>query len=163
MRNFEKFLTGLSKPDVDVPAFRERLGRELASVAGAPRPSGQYRLVLGLTASVATACAAMLVWFVAQPSVPTGIHDALAGVPVATAQTTDWQNPVPVEIDRAFVQDWSRRKGQSVAVRAVEAERLYGVRQLELTDGTRMLVFTELEPGGAQPVAIPAIATNKLF
>ena len=99
MRNFEKFLTGLSKPDVEVPAFRERLGRELASVAGAPRPSGQFRLVLGLTASVATACAAMLVWFVAQPSVPTGIHDALTGGPVATAQAPDWQNPVPVEID----------------------------------------------------------------
>ena len=90
-------------------------------------------------------------------------HDALTGGPVVADGSVDWQNPVPVEVDHAFVQDWARRKGQSVDVQSVESERLYGVRQLELTDGTRMLVFSELEPDGAQPTAIPAIATNNLF
>jgi hypothetical protein len=163
MRNFEQFLTGLSKPDVDVPAFRERLGRELASVAAGPRPSGRLHPAMALTASVAAACAVVTVWFVAQPSVPAAIHDALAGRPAVADGAAEWQNPVPVEADHAFVQDWAQRKGQSVDVQAVESERLYGVRQLELTDGTRMLVFTELEPDGAMPAAIPTIAANNLF
>ena len=36
MKDFEKFLTDLPKPRVDVPAFRRELGRELAEAGVAP-------------------------------------------------------------------------------------------------------------------------------
>ena len=119
MKDFEKFLTDLPKPAVEVPAFRDELRRELLS-AVPERSSPRMRLALGLTGSLAAAFAVVLVLFVAVPEIPGDIHAALAGQPepassgASVAQLLG-QAVTPVEADRAVVDTWSARQEQHVA------------------------------------------------
>ena len=69
----------------------------------------------------------------------------------------------PVEADRAFVDTWSARQEQPVGVRSMEDERVFSVRQFQLTDGKRMLVFTELGNEQAQPTVLRADATVPIY
>ena len=155
MKDFEKFLTDLPKPAVEVPAFRARLRGELLSVA--PTATGGYWRPLAVFA--ATAAALMLValgWFVIRPEVPERIHAAFSASPAPETNESELQEmlaraAMPEEDDRAFVDNWTATQPLPVEVRTMEAERLFSVRQFELTDGKRMLVFTELGNEQAKP------------
>jgi hypothetical protein len=167
MKDFEKFLTDLPKPAVEVPAFRDELRRELLS-AVPERPNPRMRLALGLTGSLAAAFAVVLVLFVAVPEIPGKIHAALGGQPEPASNDASIAQLLrevvtPVEADRAFVDTWSARQEQPVGVRSMEDERVFSVRQFQLTDGKRMLVFTELGNEQAQPTVLRADATVPIY
>jgi len=167
MKDFEKFLTELPRPDVDVPAFRAQLRRELVSVAPA-RSSPGMRLALGLTGSLAAAFALLLVLFVARPGVPEDIHAALIGpttVPIGDASVGQLLHraTAPVEADQAFVENWTARQEAPLQVRSIESERMFSVRQFELSDGKRMLVFTELGSDRPRSTLMPAVDPAQVF
>jgi hypothetical protein len=132
------------------------------------RPSFGVRLALGLTGSLAAAFAVLLVLFVARPAIPGEIHAALAGRAPAEGERPTLQQllervATPVEADQAFVESWTARQPRGVGVRSMEAERLFSVRQFELTDGKRMLVFTELEDDRVQPAVMHASTPARTF
>jgi len=175
MKDFERFLTDLRKPDVEVPAFRDQLRRELLSRPAA-RGGFALRFALAATVGLAAFLGMVLVLFVARPAIPEGIHAALTGssargltpavmaAPDAREQRGAVQRAsMPIAADRSFVEAWSAERGTAVSVRSVEAERMFTVRQFELTDGKRMLVFTELGDEGAKPAAVPATRTEHVF
>jgi len=167
MKDFEKFLTDLPKPDADVPAFRAQLRRELLSAA----PSGnspRWRGATILTGSVAAALALTLGLFVARPAIPAGIHSALSGGQQDAWSLADVRSPLqpaglPAAADRAFVDQWTAQQARPVAVRSMQDERLVSVRQFELTDGKRMLVFTELGDETAEPTIVRADSSRPVF
>ena len=156
MKDFEKLLTGLPKPAVEVPEFKRHLRRELQT-ARHPRPAFRLRLALGAAASLAAALALLVATFVARPAIPARLHVALTGDPApASIEAVLGELPIrdvleqteaSAALDRAFIEDWSAEQSQPVQVRSMEAEKVYTVRQFELTDGKRMLVFTELAEG----------------
>jgi hypothetical protein len=126
------------------------------------------RLALGLTGSLAAAFAVIVVLFVAVPGVPADIHAALVDQPASEANEASiarllTEAVTPVEADRAFVDTWSARQEQPVAVRSIENERVFSVRQFELTDGKRMLVFTQLGDEQAQPAVLRADAPVPIY
>jgi hypothetical protein len=167
MKDLERLLTDLPKPDVEVPAFRQQLRRELLSVTPA-RTSARMRFALGLSGSLAAAFALLLVLFVARPAIPDRLHTRLAGpAPIELGQPALDQllrsAARPVEADRAFVESWTAQQGRLVDVRAMEDERLFSVRQFEMTDGKRMLVFTELGNEKARPTVLRAMAPAQVY
>ena len=48
-------------------------------------------------------------------------------------------------------------------VRSMEDERIFGVRQFELTDGKRMLVFTEFGSDRPEPTRLRATSSARVF
>jgi hypothetical protein len=167
MKDLEKFLTDLPKPDVEVPAFRQQLRRELLSVAPA-RTTARMRFALGLTGSLAAAFALLLALFVARPAIPNRLHVALAGTaPVELEQPAMEQlllrAATPIEADQAFLESWTAQQGQALGVRTMEVEKLFSVRQFELTDGKRMLVFTEVGKEGTRPTLLRAMAPAQVY
>ena len=161
MKDFEKLLTDLPKPDVDVRTFKRQLRRELLS-ARVAAPGFGFRLALGAAASLAVAFGLLLTLFVASPGIPARIHEVVTGgaagageAPGTAAGASATLAAVPmreglqqtgasVELDQAFIEDWSARQDQPVRIRSMEAEKIYTVRRFELTNGKRMIVFTEL-------------------
>jgi hypothetical protein len=167
MKNFEKFLIDLPKPDVEVPAFRNELRRELLRAAP-ERTSSRMRLALGVAASLAVGFAVIAVLFVAVPGIPADIHAALVDRSASAANEASIarllaQAVPPVEADRAFVDTWTARQERPVAVRSIEGERVFSVRQFELTDGNRMLVFTQLGQEQTQPTALRSDAPVPIY
>jgi len=155
MKDFEKFLTDLPKPAVEVPVFRDRLRGELMSIAPGAAVRNWRPFAL-LAASAAVLLAVALGWFVVQPAVPERIHATFAGAPAPEWNDDELQEmltraAMPAEDDRAFVDNWTAKQPRPVGVRSMEVERLFSVRQFELTDGKRMLVFTELGKEPARP------------
>ena len=168
MKNFEKQLSALPKPDVEVPAFRARLRSSLLN----DRPARLFRApgwALAFTASTAVVFALLLLTCVINPSVPARLHAMLTG-----GETTDSPDAIPmqellrrsnagVERDHAFIEEWSAQQARPVRVRSMEAEKIYAVRQFELTDGKRMLVFTELGNEQADPTVTRADSSVRLY
>jgi len=148
-------LSGLPQPDIEVPAFKRRLRGDLLNTRPAP-PGRSPGLALGVAFSTAALLALVLVVFVLSPSVPARVHAALIDddnlqpdtrIPIQEfLRTTN----ASAELDLAFIEDWSARQARPVQVRSMEAEKIYAVRQFELTNGKRMIVFTELGPEPAE-------------
>lgn len=163
MKEFERFLSDLPKPVVDVRRFRDRLGRVLRH-AEQMRRDRRRRRVLHSTAATAVGLAAVLVLFVVKPQIPRSIHDRVLGAPARSVDLTADSPGVPVEADRAFIERWTANQEHPVEVRSIESERVFSVRQFELTDGKRMLVFSEIgdeEPN--EPAALRATAAARVF
>jgi hypothetical protein len=170
MKDFEKFLTDLPKPAVEVSAFRESLRRELLSAAPAG-PNRSWRLAATGLAAVATIFLAALALFVARPEIPIGLHATLTGSKVLSSDSLDdtrvdrllGRAGMPLEADRAFVDSWVAQQARPVAIRSMKNERLVSVRQFELTDGKRMLVFTELGGEEDKPKVVRAGSSAQFF
>jgi len=153
MKDFEKFLTDLPKPVVDVPAFRDQLRRELLSSAPTD-PSRRWRFAaIGMT-SLATAVVFALGLFIARPGIPADLNAALTGGSSAVS---------PRLADQAFVDRWAAQQASPVAIRSMSGERLLSVRQFELTDGKQMLVFTETEDDDVRPRVVRANSSAQFF
>ncbi|MCP3978289.1 MAG: hypothetical protein GY716_03015 [bacterium] len=161
MKDIEKFLTDLPKPAVDVPAFKDQLRRELRSSVAAP-VDPRWRMTAMLSGVAALLMVGVLTLFVARPAIPAGIHASLGGTSPASTQGAA-PDSLPAAADRAFVDAWSARQTQPVGVRAMEEERLVSVRQFELTDGKRMLVFTELGNDTVAPAVKRADPSATVF
>jgi hypothetical protein len=170
MKDFEKFLTDLPKPAVDVPAFRDQLRRELASAAPTD-PSRRWRFAaIGMTA-IATGVVFALGLFIAHPGIPADLNAALIGQRSAVGERLDDSRTdrlpgrleMPVEADRAFADRWVAQQASPVAIRSMSGERLVSVRQFDLTDGEQMLVFTEMGTAEARPEILRAGSTAQFF
>jgi hypothetical protein len=174
MKEFEKFLTDLPKPAVEVPEFRDQLRRELRG--GAARRGRLERWIdllprPGLGGALAGAMAALLLLFVLVPGIPVGLHAALAGdddglrplTAVEPAETERLQRASLLEADQAFVESWTARQPAPVEVRSVASERTFTVRQFELSDGKRVLVFTELGSDRPRPEVKPAADPPQIY
>ena len=170
MKKFEKFLTDLPRPALEVPAFRDQLRRELMSVQ--PIGPGRHRrfATAGL-AALACLLVAILGLFVARPDIPAELHAALSGSNGLTRERLDETNinrllgrvGLPLEADRAFVDEWAAQQTGPVAIRSVNGERLVSVRQFELTNGKQMVVFTELSDEEQRPEIVRAGSTTQFF
>jgi len=163
-------LTDVPKPAVEVSAFRNRLRRELLSEAPQTPSRGWRFTAVGMTA-LAGFLVIALAWFVVRPEIPADLHAALTGSNGIELESLDETNinrllgrvGLPVEADRAFVDSWVRQQAGPVAIRSVNDERLVSVRQFELTNGKRMLVFTELSDEENQPAVVRAGSTARYF
>jgi hypothetical protein len=170
MKRFEKFLTDLPKPAVEVPAFRDQLRRELLSAAPTS-PSRHWRFAaVGMTALASLLVVALGI-FVARPEIPADLHAVLTGSGSDGRETLNETNinrllgrvGLPLEADRAFVDSWAERQAGPVAIRSMNDERLVSVRQFELTNGKQMLVFTELSDEEDRPKVVRAGSTAQFF
>jgi hypothetical protein len=130
MKNFEESLRRLNAPDLPADAFRRKLRRDLV-VAQAELSSRRWR---GACLAACGLCAVLAVALVAFATAP--------GVPAATAAG---DHTLSVDEDRAFVEAYYADQGSAVTVRSVEAERLVAIREFVLSDGRRMVVYTEAD------------------
>ena len=91
MKSLEKFLTDLPKPDVEVPAFRDQLRRELLSAS--PRITGRpWRFATVGLAALAGVLVAALGLFVARPEIPADLHAVLTGTGSAARESLNEAN-----------------------------------------------------------------------
>lgn len=166
MRDFEKFLTNVPKPAADVPVFKIRLRDELRSLVGeAERRRDRRRARLALAA--AASFALVLALFVVRPGIPAAIRASLTGaegeVTEERLQRLLTRTELALEEDRRFVDSWTASQERPVSVRQMEGERLVSVRQFELSDGKRMLVFTEIDPEGNRTRRMRTASTAPVF
>ena len=161
MKDFEKLLNDLPKPAVEVPAFKRELWRELQHVR--PAPNRTPWLVAAAAIVLAVGLGALATAFVVDPGLPAALHARLGGggpapalvaggleeseLTLADLRQALSQSEASADLDEAFIRDWSVRQPQPVDVRGLEAESVYTIRKYELSDGKRVLVFTELGSG----------------
>ena len=194
MKDFEKLLTDLPKPAVEVPAFKRELWRELRYTR--PASSRAPWLAAAAAMILAVGLGALATAFVFDPSLPASIHARLAGEPAMFLdRSTGERGPLlddallddpsllndpgltlpdlrqalstteaSADLDRAFLRDWSTRQTQPVDVRSLESETVYTIRKYELSDGKRVLVFTELGSGNPSFRAVAdSPASKRIF
>jgi hypothetical protein len=54
---------------------------------------------------------------------------------------------ISVDNDREFIDAYYARQGSGVRIQSVDAERLVAIREFTLSDGQRMVVYTEADEG----------------
>ena len=107
----------------------------------------------------------------ARPSVPGKLNASLFEDPTAQDAGTDWSgttppDPIPAAVrptnirqlltragtsatsDQKWVDEWYEGHLDGSRVKALEGERIFAVRQFELTTGRRIVVYTEI---GGEP------------
>jgi hypothetical protein len=178
MKDFEKDLEALSRPDIHVDRFKQSLRRDLlASMSRAHAP--RWRLAFGAASLTAATFAFLLVIFILDPAVPARLHASVAGeAPPQQANTTgtvasDLQNiglqyfldqaNASVQVDQEYLQRWYADRARPVSVKSVEAEKLLAIRQFELTSGERVVVMTEIGSDGQQKDVQSLTASNRNF
>ncbi len=73
---------------------------------------------------------------------------------------------VSVDSDREFVEAYYARQGSGVHVQSVDSERLVAIREFTMSDGQRMVVYTETDEGDDSRSAVrledalPMLATH---
>ncbi len=177
MKDFEKDLQTLSRPDIQVDRFKQTLRRDLQasmSQAGAPR----WRLAFAAASATAAIFAFLLLIFVLDPAVPARLHaSVVGGVPPQTIATeapaTDLQNlglryfldqaNASVQVDEEFLQRWYADRARPVSVKSVEDEKIIAIRQFVLTNGERVVVLTEIGSEGQQKDVQSLTASNRTF
>jgi hypothetical protein len=138
-------LRRLNAPDLPVATFRRRLRHNL-SVASRELNVRRWRNACLATGGLSAVLLVALLTFVAAPDLPVSLHARLGGSPSATNVLADGE--ISVDNDREFIEAYYARQGSSVRIRSVDNERLVAVREFTLSDGQRMVVYTEL--GDAQ-------------
>ncbi len=180
MKDFEKDLQTLSRPDIQVDRFKQALRRDLQasmSPGGAPR----WRLAFAAASVTAATFAFLLLIFVLDPAVPARLHaSVVGGVPSQTTVTestetpaTDLQNlglqyfldqaNASVQVDKEFLQRWYADRARPVSVKSVEDEKIIAIRQFVLTNGERVVVLTEIGSEGQQKDVQSLTASNRNF
>ncbi len=177
MKDFEKDLQTLSRPDIQVDRFKQTLRHDLQasmSRAGAPR----WRLAFAAASATAAAFAFLLLIFVLDPAVPARLHASVAGgappqTTVTEAPATDLQNlglqyfldqaNASVQVDEEFLQRWYADRARPVSVKSVEDEKIIAIRQFVLTNGERVVVLTEIGSEGQQKDVQSLTASNRNF
>lgn len=176
MKDFEKDLQTLSRPEFQVDRFKQTLRRDLQasmSRAGAPR----WRLAFAAASTTAAAFAFLLLIFVLDPAVPARLHaSVVGGAPQTTATeapATDLQNlglqyfldqaNATVQVDEEFLERWYADRARPVSVKSVEDEKIIAIRQFVLTNGERVVVLTEIGSEGQQKDVQSLTASNRNF
>ncbi|ANM29973.1 hypothetical protein ABI59_10915 [Acidobacteria bacterium Mor1] len=180
-------MTDLPKPAVEVPAFKQELWRELQHTQRPVHGRGPW-IALAASLVVIVGLGALLAAFVADPELaaslrvrlvggpePAGIASAAAarsvvgGIDGSTLTLEDVhqvlsRTDASVDLDRAFIEDWSSQQPMPVDVRSMEAESVYTIRKYELSDGKHVLVFTELGSGNPSVRAVAdSPASTRVF
>lgn len=122
----------LNAPDFPVETFRRKLRRDL-TVAHAELGLRRWRRACLAACGLSVVLAVALTAFVTSPDVPG---------PVLFANSE-----ISVDNDREFVEAYYARQGSGVKVQSVDAERLVAIREFTLSDGQRMVVYTESGEG----------------
>ena len=181
MKDFEKDLQTLSRPDIKVDRFKQSLRRDLqASMSRARAP--RWRLAFGTASATAAAFALLLVIFVLDPAVPARLHASVTGgTPPQQANTagtseaaaTDLQNiglqyfldqaNASAQVDQDYLKRWYADRARPVSVKSVEGEKLLSIRQFQLTNGERVVVITEIGSEGQQKDVQSLTASNRNF
>ncbi len=132
MKNFEESLRRLNVPDLPAGTFRHKLRRDL-STAQAEQSIRRWRRACLAACGLSVVLAVALTAFVTAPDVSGA--DLLA------------HSEISVDNDREFVEAYYARQGSGVRVQSVDAERLVAIREFTLSDGQRMVVYTESGEG----------------
>ncbi len=132
MKNFEESLRRLNAPDLPAGTFRHKLRRDL-SAARAEQSIRRWRGACIAACGLCVVLAVALTGFVTTPDVP--------------AEALFANSEISVDNDREFVEAYYARQGSGVRVQSVEGERLVAIREFTLSDGQRMVVYTELDEG----------------
>jgi hypothetical protein len=139
MKNFEESLRRLNAPDLPAGTFRHKLRRDL-NAAQAEQSLRRWRGACLAACGLCVVLAVVLTGFVTAPEVP--------------AETLFANSEISVDNDREFVEAYYARQGSGVRVQSVDAERLVAIREFTLSDGQRMVVYTEADEGdGTRSVA----------
>ena len=163
----------MAKPDIRVERFKQELRRRLFETA-----PGFYtaplKVAFSLTVFTAACLAVLVALFVARPSVPAKLNSFFRQQEMAAPRGialnepnptgTDMDSPylremlrgeiVPAESDLAFAKDWYSQKypGRPIQVKALEKETFYAVREFEIEDGRRIVVYTQIKnPDSTEP------------
>jgi hypothetical protein len=174
MKDFEKALRNLPKPDVPVEEFKQGLHAELNRVIRRRAGNG-YQRRFTFASAIAGVLVVVLGLFVLQPQIPTRLHAVISGaapdieqqpmpaLPQSTSSPRSTQalpqqlealfrtSSATAEIDRSVVEDWYRRQALPVGVGKLEEESIFAVRQFQLTNGERIVVLSELGQQPEQP------------
>jgi hypothetical protein len=180
MKDFEKDLQALSRPDIRVDRFKQTLRRELqASLnrTGAPR----WKLAFGAASATAATFAFLLVIFILDPAVPARLHASVVGGVPPQVNTTETMEPAAsdlqniglqyfldqanasAQVDQEYLQRWYADRARPVSVKSVEGEKLLSIRQFQLTNGERVVVLTEIGSEGQQKNVQSLTASNHNF
>ncbi len=172
MKDFEKDLQTLSRPDIQVDRFKQTLRRDLQasmSRAGAPR----WRLAFAAASATAATFAFLLLIFILDPAVPARLHASVAGGVPPQTTTTEATNlglqyfldqaNASVQVDKEFLQRWYADRARPVSVKSVEDEKIIAIRQFVLTNGERVVVLTEIGSEGQQKDVQSLTASNRNF
>ena len=140
MKNFEESLRQLKAPDLEVATFRHKLRRDL-SAAHVELSLHRWRRACLALCGLTVVLAASLTLLVTSP------EDS------GTAMLAGGE--ISVDHDREFVEAYYARQGSGVRVQSVDAERLVAIREFTLSDGQRMVVYTEADEGEGTRSAAP--------
>ncbi len=122
----------LNAPDLPVETFRRKLRRDL-TVAHADLSLRRWRGACLAACGLSVVLAVALTVFVTSPDVP--------GAAVLA------NSAVSVDDDREFIEAYYASQGSGIRVQSVNAERLVAIREFTLSDGQRMVVYTESDDG----------------
>ena len=168
MKDFEKALKNLSLPDIEVDRFRQDLRRDLLRAQSVPTRSS-YGFAFAAMSGAAMMLALVVAVFILQPRYPARLHAMLGGTtpaqvtaPASGEQLVSANLDTPYlrellsggtaskEMDQALIESWYREQlpGEGIQVKALEEEKIYALRQFQLSSGKRIVVYTEL---GNQP------------
>ena len=132
MKNFEESLRRLNAPDLQATTFRRKLRRHLTAAQGELSVRRWRRACLG-------ACGLSIVLAIALTA------------SVATPDTAEnallTNAEVSIDNDRDFIEAYYARQGSGVRVQSLDAERLVAIREFTMSDGQRMVVYTESDEG----------------
>ena len=122
----------LNAPDLPVETFRRKLRRDL-TVAHADLSLRRWRGACLAACGLSVVLAVALTVFVPSSDAP-GTALLASGA-------------VSVDNDREFIEAYYASQGSGVRVQSVDAERLVAIREFTLSDGQRMVVYTESDDG----------------
>ena len=131
MKNFEESLRQLDTPAPRAETFQRKLRRDLA-LAGRELSLRRWRR------ACLAACSLSVVLTI-------GLATSLTG-PGTTAIA---EGEISEGNDREFIEAFYARQGSDVQVQSVDAERLVAIREFTLSDGRKMMVYTESDEGRA--------------
>ena len=130
----------MNAPDLQVTTFRYELRRDL-SIARSQLSMRRWRGACLAACGLCVALAVALTAFVTAP-------ESSDRTRVANAE-------VSVDNDRQFVEAYYARQGSGVRVESVDAERLVAIREFTMSDGQRMVVYTESDEGLGNRSVVP--------
>ena len=173
MKELEEALKNLPKPNIEVPEFKRDLRRSLELQMAAPA-TRSWSLALPIAVGSAVACALMLAIFIARPQLPAQMNSWLTGNPQPVQTTAEHQTPetyshlpnsgsndsylnqllaagnASEDFDRQYIQSLYHQgeTPQNVEVKSLKGERVFTVREFELSGGKQVVVWTELSEDG---------------
>ena len=179
MKELEEALQKLPKPNIETPEFKRNLRRSL-KLSMAATPARSWSFALPLAIGSAAACAMILALFIARPDLPAKMNGWLigGGAELQTAQNTQEPQVYPQlakggdsdylnrllaaghaseDLDRQYIQSLYHQgeTPQQVEVKSMKGQRVFTVREFELTGGKQVVVWTELREDGETGRMIP--------